>query len=65
MSLTLTVEGMSCDHCEQSVEEALEGVAGVESVTVDRENEQATVEGDADTNALVAAVEDAGYTASV
>jgi copper chaperone CopZ len=33
-------------------------------VTVNRENEQATVEGDADTDALVAAVEDAGYTAS-
>ncbi|WP_302082381.1 CopZ family metallochaperone [Salinibaculum rarum] len=64
MSQTLTVEGMSCEHCEQSVEEALGGVAGVEHVTVDRENEQATVEGEADTEALVAAVEDAGYTAS-
>lgn len=64
MSTTLTVEGMSCEHCEQSVEEALEDVSGVEDVAVDRENEQATVEGDADTGELVSAVEDAGYSAS-
>jgi len=30
MSQTITVEGMSCEHCEQSVTEALEGVDGVE-----------------------------------
>ena len=64
MSITLTVEGMSCEHCEQTVAEALADVAGVENVTVDRESEQATVDGDADTDALVAAVEDAGYDAS-
>jgi copper chaperone len=64
MSTTLTVEGMSCEHCEQTVTEALSGVDGVESVAVDREDERATVEGDAEADALVAAVEDAGYTAS-
>ncbi|WP_247729801.1 CopZ family metallochaperone [Halovivax limisalsi] len=64
MSRTLTVEGMSCGHCEQTVEEALEGVAGVNGVTADRESDQATVEGDADPDDLVAAVEDAGYDAS-
>ncbi len=64
MSTTLTVEGMSCEHCEQTVEEALSGVEGVESVTVDRADERATVEGGADADALVRAVEDAGYDAS-
>lgn len=64
MSITLTVEGMSCEHCEQTVTEALSGVAGVENVAVDRADERATVEGDTDTDALVAAVEDAGYNAS-
>ena len=64
MSRTLTVEGMSCGHCEQSVEEALEGVAGVEGATADRESASATVEGDADPDALVAAVSEAGYDAS-
>jgi len=64
MSTTLTVEGMSCEHCEQTVEKALSEVEGVESVTVDRTDERATVEGGADTDALVRAVEDAGYDAS-
>ncbi|WP_276273966.1 heavy-metal-associated domain-containing protein [Haloarcula litorea] len=63
MTTTITVEGMSCGHCEQTVEEALEEVAGVTSVTVDRESEQASVDGEAAVTALVAAAEDAGYTA--
>lgn len=64
MSTILTVEGMSCGHCEETVAEALSDVDGVENVAVDRADEQATVEGDADTDSLIAAVEDAGYDAS-
>lgn len=64
MTTTITVEGMSCEHCEQSVTEALRGVDGVTDAAADRENERASVEGDADTTALVQAVEDAGYSAS-
>ncbi|MFO8115694.1 MAG: heavy metal-associated domain-containing protein [Halorubrum sp.] len=64
MSRTLTVEGMSCEHCEQSVKEALEGVAGVEDASADHESASATVDGDADPDALVAAVREAGYDAS-
>lgn len=60
---TIAVEGMSCEHCEQTVEEALRGVSGVTDVTVDRDAEHATVEGHADVTALAQAVEDAGYTA--
>lgn len=60
---TITVEGMSCEHCEQTVEGALRGVSGVTNATADCEAEHATVEGDADVTALVQAVEDAGYTA--
>ncbi|GAA0654744.1 heavy-metal-associated domain-containing protein [Salarchaeum japonicum] len=61
---TLTVSGMTCGHCEQKVEDALSGVEGVTDASADRELGTATVEGDADTDALVAAVEDAGYDAS-
>jgi len=61
---TLTVSGMTCGHCEQKVEDALSGVDGVTSVRVDRELGTATVEGDADADVLVQAVEDAGYDAS-
>lgn len=64
MSETITVEGMTCGHCEQTVEEALEDVTGVTAVTADREAETVTVEGDADKQALVDAVDEAGYEAS-
>ena len=64
MSQTISVEGMTCEHCEQTVEEALQDVSGVTDVDVDREAERATVDGDAETGELVDAVEDAGYTAS-
>jgi copper chaperone CopZ len=64
MTLTVTVTGMSCEHCEQTVEEALLAVPGVESASADNEAETATVEGAAAVEDLVAAVEDAGYDAS-
>ncbi|MFB6074471.1 MAG: heavy-metal-associated domain-containing protein [Haloarculaceae archaeon] len=63
MSTTITVEGMSCEHCEQTVEDALRDVSGVTDATADREAERASVDGDADVATLVRAVEDAGYTA--
>ncbi|WP_247731002.1 CopZ family metallochaperone [Halovivax limisalsi] len=64
MARTLTVDGMSCEHCEQTVEEALEDVPGVRAASADHEADSATVEGDADDAALVDAVSDAGYDAS-
>lgn len=64
MQETITVEGMTCGHCEQTVESALEDLDGVTTATADREAESAIVEGDADPTALVAAVDDAGYDAS-
>jgi copper chaperone CopZ len=64
MSQTITVEGMTCEHCEQTVEEALEDVGGVTAATADRETESATIEGSAQTDALVSAVTEAGYDAS-
>jgi len=64
MTTTLTVEGMSCGHCEQTVEEALREVEGVTDATADHEAEQVTVDGDVEVAALVAAVEEAGYTAT-
>lgn len=63
MTTTITVEGMTCEHCEQTVEEALEGVNGVRDTSADRESERASVNGDADITTLVQAVEDAGYSA--
>lgn len=63
MTTTISVEGMSCEHCERTVEEALHGVNGVTDATADRASDRASVDGEADTSALVQAVTDAGYTA--
>jgi copper chaperone CopZ len=63
MSYVFIVERMSCGHCEQTVEEAIREVSGVTDVTVNRESEQARIDGDADVTALVQAVEAGGYTA--
>lgn len=64
MSRTLTVSGMSCTGCEETVTDALNAVDGVESASADHEAGTATVEGDADVDKLVTAVTDAGYEAS-
>lgn len=60
---TITVEGMSCEHCEQTVEEALTDLPGVVDATADRDADRASIDGDADVSELVGAVEDAGYEA--
>lgn len=55
------VDGMACDGCETTVEEALAAVPGVESVEADHEAGTVSVTGDADADDVAAAVEDAGY----
>ena len=60
----LKIEGMTCPHCANAVKEALSAVPGVSSVaSVDLETGTADVEGSAATEALVAAVKEAGYEA--
>ena len=66
-TLTLHVEGMTCMHCVGHVTEALEGVKGVKKAEVSLEGKSAAVtviSGKTDRDALVRAVEAAGYTAS-
>jgi len=66
-STTLTVSGMTCGHCQAKVEQALRGVNGVYSATVDRTQGVAEVESGESVSAaeLIAAVERAGYRAAV
>lgn len=64
MTTTLSVEAMTCEHCEQTVEESLESVDGVTEATADRKAGTVTVDGGAETGTLVDAVADAGYEAS-
>jgi copper chaperone len=62
----LKIDGMSCEHCVRAVSGALEGVPGVETVLeVSLVRGEALLEGNAETAALIAAVEEEGYRAEV
>ncbi|RUQ11278.1 heavy-metal-associated domain-containing protein [uncultured Corynebacterium sp.] len=57
------VEGMTCGHCEMSVQEEISEVAGVTAVKADHATGKVTVEGDGfSTDDIAAAVKEAGYT---
>jgi Cu+-exporting ATPase len=66
MNRTLSIEGMSCQHCVMRVKNALEQLEGVRSAAVDLENKKADVEleQELDEGQLTAAVREAGYTVS-
>lgn len=57
----LNISGMTCQHCERAVTSALESVTGVERARVDLARGSAEVEGNAESTALIAAVEEEGY----
>lgn len=62
---TLKVSGMTCGNCVQHVQQALESVSGVKKAVADLDTGQATVtHKGADTAAMVAAVQEAGYDAT-
>ncbi len=58
---TYNVSGMTCQHCVASVTEEVSEVPGVEAVQIDLEAGLLTVTGDADDDAIRAAVAEAGY----
>lgn len=62
---TLKVTGMTCNHCVMSVTKALESVPGVESADVSLAKAQAVVQGEADRQAMIAAVKEEGYEAAL
>jgi len=61
MTQTYKVTGMTCTHCASTVETALKTVPGVEQASVKYIRKEATVQGDADPQALKQAVQAAGY----
>jgi copper chaperone len=66
MNIQLNVTGMTCGHCKAAVENALRAVGGVSAVTVNLEAGKAEVQGEGvNPDALVAAVVEEGYSASV
>lgn len=60
-----TVTGMSCAACQARVEKAVRGVDGVSECSVSLLTNSMGVEGDADPEKIIAAVEKAGYGASL
>ncbi len=59
------VTGMTCGHCEMSVREEVAKVAGVESIDVSAQTGRLVVTSAApvDADAVIAAVDEAGYRA--
>jgi len=67
-TLRLKITGMSCGHCQMTVEKALAKVPGVYGAVVDLKAASADVDYDDDTatiEELTAAVATAGYSATV
>jgi copper chaperone CopZ len=60
-----TVTGMTCGHCEMSVREEVEQIAGVEEIQVSAQSGTLVITGaDTITDAdVLAAVDEAGYSA--
>lgn len=59
---TLTVVGMTCNHCKASVESALNELDGVTNATVSlADNNVTVIHEDVATERLVEAIEEIGY----
>jgi copper chaperone len=62
--IKLKVTGMTCGHCETAVKKALSSVPGVERVVaVDRNRQEAVVEGRPEIKALISVIREEGYQA--
>lgn len=64
MAATYSVPGMHCGHCKAAVENEVGSLAGVESVEVDLDTNLVTVTGDAASDDVIAAIDEAGYEAT-
>ncbi len=64
-SIELNVQGMTCSACARHVTAALQPLAGVVAVEVDLQAGRVRVQGEADSAALLVALDDAGYPAQL
>lgn len=61
-TLTLSVPGMTCGHCEAAVKQEVGALAGIAEVTVDLDSKDVVVTGtQLDRDAIVAAIDEAGF----
>lgn len=63
MTQEYIITGMNCPHCQNAVKKAIAAVEGVETVEVDLHAGLATVDGAADSAAIIGAVHAAGFEA--
>jgi copper chaperone CopZ len=62
ITVTFSVPGMTCGHCEAAIKQEVGAVVGVTGVDVDLETKDVVVTGTAlDRDALVAAIDEAGF----
>jgi copper chaperone len=65
-TIAITVPGMTCGHCEAAVKGEIGKLTGVSSVDVNLDTKAVVVEGEQlDLDAIVAAVDEAGFEAVV
>lgn len=65
MDLTITVQGMTCGHCEKAVKNAVNDLAGVSNVSVNLDEKLVSVkfnESETNVDQIKEAIEDQGYT---
>ena len=61
-TLTLSVPGMTCGHCEAAVKQEVGAIDGVTAVDVDLDSKDVVVTGTRlDRDAVVAAIDEAGF----
>ena len=61
-TMTLSVPGMTCGHCEAAVKQEVGALAGVSDVAVDLDSKDVVVTGASlDRDAIVAAIDEAGF----
>jgi copper chaperone len=61
-TITFSVPGMTCGHCESAIMQEVAVVAGVTGVDVDLETKDVVVTGTAlDRDEIVAAIDEAGF----
>jgi copper chaperone CopZ len=61
-TLTYSVPGVSCAHCQAAITEEVSALPGVEAVDVNLEAKIVSVTGDPlDGEAIIAAIDEAGY----
>ena len=61
MNQTLTVQGMTCGHCEKAVTTAIKTLDPQAQVTIDRAQNRVDVSTDQPREAVIAAIQEEGY----